>query len=138
MLQNAYFLEKISADTAENEQHFAEILPRTGRDSLSAAPRGPRRGSRAAGRSSRAASRPRRPGANGSRLIDLIFERPPSGQFSASQFWSKSNSHAVAAHPQNRGTIGEVRSIGRGVPGHLILSSRCQRTLGREKSMNGS
>ena len=27
MLQNAYFLEKIGADTAENEQHFAEILP---------------------------------------------------------------------------------------------------------------
>ena len=30
MLQNAYLLEKIGADTAENEQHFAEILPRTG------------------------------------------------------------------------------------------------------------
>ena len=27
MLQNAYFLGKIGADTAENEQHFAEILP---------------------------------------------------------------------------------------------------------------
>ena len=27
MLQNAYFLAKIGADTAENEQHFAEILP---------------------------------------------------------------------------------------------------------------
>ena len=27
MLQNAYFLEKIGADTAENEQQFAEILP---------------------------------------------------------------------------------------------------------------
>ena len=27
MLQNAYFLAKISAETAENEQHFAEILP---------------------------------------------------------------------------------------------------------------
>ena len=25
-LQNAYFLAKIGADTAENEQHFAEIL----------------------------------------------------------------------------------------------------------------
>ena len=24
---NAYFLAKIGADTAENEQHFAEILP---------------------------------------------------------------------------------------------------------------
>ena len=30
MLQNAYFLAKIDADTAENEQHFAEILPKTG------------------------------------------------------------------------------------------------------------
>ena len=27
MLQNAYFLAKIGADTAENEQHFAEIWP---------------------------------------------------------------------------------------------------------------
>ena len=30
MLQNAYFLAKIGADTAENEQPFAEILPKTG------------------------------------------------------------------------------------------------------------
>ena len=30
MLQNAYFLAKIGADTAENEQHFTEILPKTG------------------------------------------------------------------------------------------------------------
>ena len=30
MLQSAYFLAKIGADTAENEQHFAEILPKTG------------------------------------------------------------------------------------------------------------
>ena len=27
MLQNAYFVAKIGTDTAENEQHFAEILP---------------------------------------------------------------------------------------------------------------
>ena len=27
MLQNAYLLAKIGADTAENEQHLAEILP---------------------------------------------------------------------------------------------------------------
>ena len=27
MLQNAYLLAKIGADTAEIEQHFAEILP---------------------------------------------------------------------------------------------------------------
>jgi len=30
MLQNAYLLAKIGADTAENEQHFAEIWPKTG------------------------------------------------------------------------------------------------------------
>ena len=30
MLQNAYFLAKIGADTAENERYFAEILPKTG------------------------------------------------------------------------------------------------------------
>ena len=28
MLQDAYFLAKIGADTAENEHHFAEILPK--------------------------------------------------------------------------------------------------------------
>ena len=27
MLQNAYLLAKVGADTAENEQHVAEILP---------------------------------------------------------------------------------------------------------------
>ena len=27
MLQNAYFVAKIGADTAENERNFAEILP---------------------------------------------------------------------------------------------------------------
>ena len=27
MLSKAYFLAKIGADTAENEQHFAEMLP---------------------------------------------------------------------------------------------------------------
>ena len=27
MLQNAYLVAKIGADTAENDQHFAEILP---------------------------------------------------------------------------------------------------------------
>ena len=39
MLQNAYFLAKIGADTAENEQHFAEILPKIG-NSQAALPRG--------------------------------------------------------------------------------------------------
>ena len=32
MLQNAYFLANIGADTAENEQQFAEILPTDGAD----------------------------------------------------------------------------------------------------------
>ena len=58
MLQNAYSLAKIGADTAENEQHFAEILPkignyptgRTGRRSSSRVAGAPwyRRGTRAA------------------------------------------------------------------------------------------
>ena len=44
MLQNAYFLAKIGADTAENEKHFAEILPKTskyptGRRATQTAPR---------------------------------------------------------------------------------------------------
>ena len=30
MLQNAYLLAKIGADTTENEQHFADILPKIG------------------------------------------------------------------------------------------------------------
>ena len=30
MLQNAYLVAKTGADTAENEQHFADILPKTG------------------------------------------------------------------------------------------------------------
>ena len=30
MLQNAYLLAKIGADTAENDQHFAENLSKTG------------------------------------------------------------------------------------------------------------
>ena len=30
MLQNAYFLTKIGADTAENEQHVAQNLPKIG------------------------------------------------------------------------------------------------------------
>ena len=39
MLQNAYLVAKIGADTAENEQHFAEILPKTG--NYPTGPRGP-------------------------------------------------------------------------------------------------
>ena len=34
MLQNAYFLAKIGADTAENERNSAEILPKIGRAAL--------------------------------------------------------------------------------------------------------
>ena len=30
MLQNAYFLAKIGADTAESERNFAEMLPKIG------------------------------------------------------------------------------------------------------------
>ena len=40
MLQNAYFLAKIGADTAENEQHFAEILQTDAEDEASTVPRG--------------------------------------------------------------------------------------------------
>ena len=32
MMQNAYLLAKIGADTVENERHFAEILPKIGTD----------------------------------------------------------------------------------------------------------
>ena len=41
MLQNAYFLAKIGADTAENEQHVAEMLPK-----ISNYPTGPPRRAR--------------------------------------------------------------------------------------------
>ena len=41
MLQNAYFLAKIGADTAENEQHFAEILPTDTLSRLRDRPTGP-------------------------------------------------------------------------------------------------
>ena len=42
MLQNAYFLAKIGADTAENEQRSAEILPTDGADGADGEP-GPAR-----------------------------------------------------------------------------------------------
>ena len=48
MLQNAYFLAKIGADTAENEQHFAEILQKKLATTLAA--------SRSASRCARVAS----------------------------------------------------------------------------------
>ena len=44
MLQNAYLLAKIGADTAENEGNFAEILPKIGNYST-----GPPEGSRRRG-----------------------------------------------------------------------------------------
>ena len=50
MLQNAYFLAKIGADTAENEQHFAENLPKIGNYPTASA------SSTAGGRSSAAAA----------------------------------------------------------------------------------
>ena len=37
MLQNAYLLAKIGADTAENEQQFAEILPKISANLVKAA-----------------------------------------------------------------------------------------------------
>ena len=46
MLQNAYLIAKIGADTAENEHHFAEILP-IGRRVAEGEAGGPRRGERA-------------------------------------------------------------------------------------------
>ena len=60
MLSNAYFLAKIGADTAENEQHFAENLP-IGRRVADRCPGGPRReGPRArAQRAAAGAPRPR-------------------------------------------------------------------------------
>ena len=40
MLQNAYFLAKIGADTAENEQRFAENLLKIGNYPTASCPRG--------------------------------------------------------------------------------------------------
>ena len=64
MLQNAYFLAKIGADTAENEQHFAEILPIGRRVAASRGPPAELRGlalsaARAAPRAGRARAAPR-------------------------------------------------------------------------------
>ena len=47
MLQNAYLLAKIGADTAENEQHFAETLPKIG--NYPTGPSGPPSGLRQGG-----------------------------------------------------------------------------------------
>ena len=47
MLKNAYLLAKIRADTAENEQNFAEILPKT--DNYATPPAGRRHAAAALG-----------------------------------------------------------------------------------------
>ena len=65
MLQNAYFLAKIGADTAENEQHFAEILPRTG--NYPTGPPGPQRVRWAAAAPSTRPRRRRRSGRGGTK-----------------------------------------------------------------------
>ena len=52
MLQNAYCLAKIGADTAENEQHFAEILPKAGNY-----PTGPSKNAKLRGRGHRVSVR---------------------------------------------------------------------------------
>ena len=52
MLQNAYLLAKIGADRAENEQHFAEILP-IGRRVATCRRRGYHRAAAARGESGR-------------------------------------------------------------------------------------
>ena len=52
MLKNAYLLAKIDADTAENEQHFAENLP-IGRRVTAAGRRGRRAAPRDAARRGR-------------------------------------------------------------------------------------
>ena len=60
MLQNAYLLAKIGADTAENEQHFAKILPTDALWRLRRAFRGPLSRPRAPGSPRGAAPRRRR------------------------------------------------------------------------------
>ena len=67
MLQNAYFLAKIGADTAENEQHFAGKLP------MSAKERRMRRPFRQLGA----------PGASPARARQLPATRRPIGKISA-------------------------------------------------------
>ena len=69
MLQNAYFLAKIGADTAENEQHFAEILPT---DARARGVLGERRERRAPGRAElrrEPRERPERRGPHGRRGV---------------------------------------------------------------------
>ena len=77
MLQNAYFLAKIGVDTAENEQHFAEILPigrrcASRRPSTPAAPVYALRRHRQASRPGRAVLPPR--GTRGGYTVDFLAE----------------------------------------------------------------
>ena len=62
MLQNAYLLAKIGADTAENEQHFAEILPKTGVREHRNAPAGASSGGSSAPAAARSCTAARRLG----------------------------------------------------------------------------
>ena len=59
MLQNAYLLAKAGADTAENEQHFAEILQKIGNYPTGREPH--RRGLRDAAAASAQVRRPAAP-----------------------------------------------------------------------------
>ena len=76
MLKNAYFLAKIGADTAENERHFAENLPKIGNYPTGPLPAREVRTSRAAecaGRSAASCPRAaaaRRPAAPIRRIFD--------------------------------------------------------------------
>ena len=81
MLQNAYFFAKIGADKAENEQHFAEILPT---DALPNEHRRPavRRRSSAQAPDGAVRAVPAEPGLGPPRLAPNSSERwPNSGRF---------------------------------------------------------
>ena len=71
MLQNAYFLAKISVDTAENERHFAEILPKLA-TTLPAPPGAAARAAPAAAQGRRERRADRQPAALG-RHADFCF-----------------------------------------------------------------
>ena len=71
MLKSTYLLAKIGTDTAENEQHFAEILPKTGNY-----PTGPVAGGDGARRGHRA-----RRGGAGSKEKKRRLNGPPPRSF---------------------------------------------------------
>ena len=72
MLQNAYLVAKIGADTAENEQHFAEILPTWWK----ILPRGP-----AAARASRAPTARASRASSGASGVPALSDDTRSKQF---------------------------------------------------------